>query len=272
MVLHVKIFIRHCESQPRICGETNPVNTFLLLLIGTPLRLQGKLYMYYNTPIFICQYYFTTFNIIFIKINTHQKYSHPLKSARAIAKLNVPYYSPIFLLCPLPVHYLRQILTVISYVLLVHYKLVSHKLIYICALVSKLRKHIYNIDYYMESVNLILHSHIERSGYRSLFTVTAYEQILILTMIKQLMDERRISMECEYYRLILCKQRIKFNIAESVRMLGLRLKLHKIHHIYESYLYIRKLLPEYCNRCQRLERRRISAAGKHYIRLLALVV
>ena len=86
------------------------------------------------------------------------------------------------------------------------------------------------------------------------------------------MDELGLTVEGEYYRLILGKERIIFDIGKSVRMLGVVYKLHKVYDIYEAYLNLGKILTENGNSRKGFLGGRITAACKHYIWFLSGII
>ena len=88
---------------------------------------------------------------------------------------------------PLPVTDLLEVLTILSDILLMLYELVVHLLDEISTAVSELRKVHNCILYEIETVDLVLYSHIERSRDRTLFLISMNMHVLVITTIGQLL-------------------------------------------------------------------------------------
>ena len=97
---------------------------------------------------------------------------------------------------PLPVADLFEVLTVLSDVLFVLDEFVVHLLDQVSTL---------------ETVNLVLYTHIEWCCDGSFLLISVYMNISVGTTIGQLVDQSRISVECEDDRFIFC------TISEQVR-------------------------------------------------------
>ncbi len=104
---------------------------------------------------------------------------------------------------PLPVDDLRQILADFMDVVLMSNQLVVHLLDQISALVAQLRQVLQDILNQVEAVDLVLHAHIERRGDGAFLLVAMDRQVAVGTLVGQLMDQGRVTMECEDDRLIL---------------------------------------------------------------------
>lgn len=102
---------------------------------------------------------------------------------------------------PFPVSDLRHINTVLVDVLLVLNQLVVHLLNQVRTAVSELRQCLNSILYKVESVNLILNTHIERCCDCSFFLVSVYSDVLVCTSVCQLVNQSMIAVECEDNRL-----------------------------------------------------------------------
>ena len=152
------------------------------------------------------------------------------------------------------------------------YQLVSHLLEEISASVAELGQVVDYLLNEVESVDLVLNSHIERGGDGTLFLIARNVEVAVSSVIQELVYQRGVAVESEYNRLILGKQRVELGIRQTVRVLGMRLELHKIDDVDESDLYLGHFLAEYRDRRERLEGRGIAAASEHYVRLFALVV
>lgn len=97
---------------------------------------------------------------------------------------------------PLPVADLFEVLTVLSDVLFVLDEFVVHLLDQVSTL---------------EMVNLVLYTHIEWSCNGTLLLIAVNGHVVVVTLIGQLVDQSRISVECEDDRFIFC------TISEQVR-------------------------------------------------------
>ena len=64
----------------------------------------------------------------------------------------------------------------------------------------------------MESVDVVLYSHIKWSCDGSFFFVSSHVKILICSSVGELMDQSRIAVEIEDDRFIFCKQHIVLSI------------------------------------------------------------
>ena len=100
------------------------------------------------------------------------------------------------LFMPLPVADLFKVLTVLSDVLFVLDEFVVHLLDQVSTL---------------ETVNLVLYTHIEWSCNGTLLLIAVNGHVVVVTLIGQLVDQSRISVECEDDRFIFC------TISEQVR-------------------------------------------------------
>ena len=69
-----------------------------------------------------------------------------------------------------------------------------------------------SILYQVETVNLVLYTHIEWCSDRSFFLISMNGNIVVVTFVCKFMDQCRISVECEDDRFIFCKDCIIFCI------------------------------------------------------------
>ena len=173
---------------------------------------------------------------------------------------------------PLPVANLFQILTIFSDVLLVFYKLIVHLLDQIRSTVVKLWQMHDRILYKVETVDLVLNSHIEWSCDRTFLLITMNRYVLVVTTIGQLMDQCWVTMECKDYRLILCEDCIVLTVAQSMWMLMIRLQLEQIDYVDNADLKLWKLISKDSNCCHCLQCRCIATACHNDIRLLSFIV
>ena len=106
---------------------------------------------------------------------------------------------------PLPVPDFIQILAILSDVLFVLNKLVVHLLNQIGTLVSKLGQMHNSVFYQIETVDLVLNTHIKRSGDGTFLLVSMNRHVVVVALESQLVDQGRISMECEDNRFVFCE-------------------------------------------------------------------
>ena len=79
-------------------------------------------------------------------------------------------------------------------------------------------------------------------------------------------------MEGEDDRLVLGEECVEIRVAQSVRMLGLRLQLHQVDDVDHADLQLGQMLAQDGNGGQRLQRGHVAAAGHDHVRLDVLVV
>ena len=105
---------------------------------------------------------------------------------------------------PFPREYFRQILPVLSDVVLVFDQKIVHFLIQMSAAVSKLRQMLERLLDEAEAVDMVLHAHIEGRCDRALFQIAMYEEILfVVSAMRQLVNQLRIAVERKDYRFVL---------------------------------------------------------------------
>src|ERR1700757_2657681 len=85
------------------------------------------------------------------------------------------------------------------------------------------------------------------------------------------MNEPRVAVEGEDDRLVRREQSVKIVIREAMRMLALRLQLHKIHDVDNTHLQVSRVTTEQVDGSQSLQCRHVSAASHDNVRLLATV-
>ena len=125
---------------------------------------------------------------------------------------------------PFPVSDFRQVLTVFLDVLLVLDELVLEPLLQVDALVAGLRQAVDGIHHEVEAVQIVQHRHIKGCGDSAFFFVaTDMDIVVISSSVGQPVDQPRVSMEGEDYRLVPGEEFVKIRVAQSVRVLGLRL-------------------------------------------------
>ena len=120
---------------------------------------------------------------------------------------------------PAPVPDLRQILAMCVDVMLVFDELVTHRLFQIRAFAAEMGQFVHDVLHQMEAIVVVLHTHVKRSGDRSLFLVAPDMQVPVCSTVGQPMDERGIAVEIEYDRTIPGEERVVGGFAEPMRML-----------------------------------------------------
>ena len=114
---------------------------------------------------------------------------------------------------PLPVADLFEVLAVLGNVLLVLYQFVVHLLDQERTTIAKLRQMHHGIFHQAEAVKLVLDTHVERCRDGTFLLVTMNRHIVVVALVGQLMNQGRITVECEDNRLIRSKDCIVLCIA-----------------------------------------------------------
>lgn len=129
------------------------------------------------------------------------------------------------------------------------------------------------VDCEVESIELVLHRHIERRC-RGAFLVVPVDVkiIVIVTFVRQAMNERRIAVECENDRLVSREDRIEICIGEAVWMRRLRLQRHEIDHVDDADFQMRHVRAQGVDGGKRFERRHVAGARHHHVRFDTVVV
>ena len=129
-----------------------------------------------------------------------------------------------------------------------------------------------HVDNQVEPVDVVQGPHVERHGDGALLLVAPDVEVLVVPVVGQLMDQRRIAVVGENNGLILCEQHVVLLIRQAVGMLGVGLELHQVHYVHHTDLQFRQFPPQDRDRRQGLQSGRVAAAGHDHIRLLVLVV
>ena len=66
------------------------------------------------------------------------------------------------------------------------------------------------IFYKVETVNLVLYTHVKWSSDRTFFLISMNRNVVVVTFVCQLMNQCRISVECKDNRFIFCEDCIIF--------------------------------------------------------------
>ena len=102
-------------------------------------------------------------------------------------------------------------------ILFMLYKLVAHSLIEISASVAQLRQILDRFLHQVETVCLVLDTHIKRCGDRAFFFITADMNItVIVTAIDELVYESRIAVESKDHRLIFGEEDVISELAALI--------------------------------------------------------
>jgi hypothetical protein len=62
------------------------------------------------------------------------------------------------------------------------------------------------------------------------------------------------------------EQRVELGVGHAVRVLGLRLQPHQVHHVDYAHLELGQVLADQGHRGQRLHGWHVAAAGHHHVR------
>lgn len=181
--------------------------------------------------------------------------------------------SPILLFFPFPACNLGKVETVFMDILFVLNKFVAHLLVEVSASVSELGKVLDCFHYKVETVNIVLHTNVERRCNGSFFFVTTdVHQTVVVAAVGQLVNKVGIAVEGEDYRFILGEEQVIFRIGQAVRMLGLGLQLEEVNNVDKTYLDLGQFLVEYGNCCKSFKCGSFACAGKYNVGFCALVV
>lgn len=161
---------------------------------------------------------------------------------------------------PLPVLNLGQVFAVLRDIIAVLDKFVVHHLHKEGTLVSELRKTHHCLADEVETVNMVLNTHIEARGDRTLFHITEHLDVAVVTSISELVNELGISVIHEDNGLVLREDRVKCVVAQTVRVILMRIELHQVNNVDETDLQIGHIIAQDGRRCKRFHRRRIAAA------------
>ena len=101
-------------------------------------------------------------------------------------------------------------------ILLVLYKLITHALDKVSAAVLESGNAVDDVDYEMETVNIVLYAHIEGRCDSSLFFIAENVEVTVLAAIGKLVDEGCIAVVSEYDGLILGKEIVVCGVGKTV--------------------------------------------------------
>ena len=122
-------------------------------------------------------------------------------------------------------------------------QLVPELLLEVDALAAGLRQTINGIHHQVKTVQVIEHGHIERSGDGALFLVAADVQIVVIgAPVSQAVNQPRVGMKGKDDRLVPGEKLVEFPVAQSVRMLGLRLQTHEVDDVHHPDSQLRQVL------------------------------
>lgn len=146
-------------------------------------------------------------------------------------------------------------------------------LLEVYAFFAHLRHTINHVHYEVEPIQVVEYRHVERRGDRALFFVSADVDVLVVgAAVGQPVDRPRVRVESEDDGLVGRKQIIEVDIAQTVRVLAFRLQAHQVDDINHANPEVGQMLAHDRNSCQRFQRRHVTAAGHHDVRLCLLVV
>ena len=108
-------------------------------------------------------------------------------------------------------------------IILMFDKQVIHLLEERSACIAELRKDGDRCFDEVETVDLVLNTHIERGRDGAFFCVTENVQIFIVARISQLVDQRGITVEIKDDGLVFCEDRVVIRVGQAVRVNAVRL-------------------------------------------------
>ena len=88
-----------------------------------------------------------------------------------------------------------------------------------------------HVMHQVEPVQVVLHPHVKGRRNGALFLVAADVQVAVGPGVGEAVDQPGVSMEAEDDGLVFGEQRIVSRVAQSVRVLALRLELHEIDNV-----------------------------------------
>ncbi len=87
----------------------------------------------------------------------------------------------------------------------------------------------------MEAVDVVEHAHVEGRGRRALFLVAAHvDVVVVVAPVSEPVNEPRIAVEGEDDRHADRKELVELLVGQAMRMLGLRLQGHQVHHVHHA--------------------------------------
>ena len=117
-------------------------------------------------------------------------------------------------------------------------QLVLDHLLEVGTLGAQLRQPIHHVLYQVEPIQLVLHPNVKGSGDRALFHVAPDVDIPVRPTVGKPVDQPWVPMEAEDDGLVPGEERVVVPIAQSVRVLALRLQAHEIHDVDHADLQL----------------------------------
>jgi hypothetical protein len=151
-------------------------------------------------------------------------------------------------------------------------ELVLHLLFQVVGLGTEIGDTIHYVHNQMETIQIVLHPHIEGCCDRALFLIAAHMQVSVSPSIGEPMNQPGIPMKSEDDVFVFCEQGLVGELRQSVGMFGAGLQLHQIDYVHNTYLQVGQVLSENGDCGKYLERRRVSTAAHHNVRLAVLIV
>src|SRR5262245_53337896 len=138
---------------------------------------------------------------------------------------------------PDPVTNLRHVLAVTNDVALVIDEFFTDRLLRVCGAPAKARHAVDDIGYQMKTIEIVQHNHVEGRRGSALLLVTAdVEVVMVGPSIREAMNKQGVSVIREDDRFVRCEQHVELAVAQPVRVLARRLKLHEIDDVDDAYL------------------------------------
>src|SRR5665213_2106506 len=167
---------------------------------------------------------------------------------------------------PAPVTDLRHVLAVLAYVEFVTLHgapVARRRLLY---LIAEARNSFYGVQRELISVEIVQNDHVEGGRRRSLLLIaTDMDVVVIVPTVGQLVDHRRVAVKGEHHRFVRGEQFIEILIAKTVRMFGLRLKHHQVHHVDDADTDVGNIDSQEPGGSERLEGGYVARASHDYV-------
>jgi len=168
---------------------------------------------------------------------------------------------------PGPVGHLGEVLALLAGVGAGLDALVHHELADVAGRGGQAGNPVDDVHDQVVAVQVVQHDHVERRGGSAFLLVAADVEVVVAqAAVGQPVDERRVAVVGEDHRRVPGEQRVELGVGHAVRVLGLRLQPHQVHHVDYAHFQLRQVLTEQGDGGQRLQRRDIAAAGHHDIR------
>jgi len=156
---------------------------------------------------------------------------------------------------------LGHVLAMFIDIVFVFDELIAHDLFEIVAFGSDMRHSVDDVQYEVETIDLILYAHIEGRGNGAFFLVAANVHVVVGAAVGQAVDQPGIAVESEDDMFVFGEQGVEVIITEPMRVFGTGLELHEVHDVDNPDLQIGQVFLEDGHGGKDFKRGRIPAAG-----------